>query len=302
MTCIAVSGPTLFAGSWDKSVWSWDLATREPGRRYAGHSDFVKSVVCGRLSGVEVLVSGGADKKIVVWDVKTGARMHVLQDTVTPMGAVQHLAVDFHGTTDDGLVLMSASSDPHIRRWRISLSGWEQCVDDDRPGEERRTYLEHETSVYRLAFDSDGEELWTASGDGTAKRLERARNLRAVESLHHGDHVRAVALTDQWVITAGRDEDVKVWKRGSGELYCTLQGHFDEITDLVVLGDQKRVVSVSLDGTVRTWPLDVQGLDALVEEQAGQKGEVEDEKEENEENVLTAEEEAELAELMDDDE
>ncbi|KLU80919.1 WD repeat-containing protein [Magnaporthiopsis poae ATCC 64411] len=189
VTCVAVGGAgggTLFAGSWDKSIWSWDLATGQQGRKYTGHTDFVKTVVCARLSSSssssrEVLISGGADKRIIVWD--------------------------------------------------------------------------------------------------------------------------ALAIVGGWVVTAGRDEDLKFWDRASGELHCTLEGHYDEVTDLMVLSDG-RLCSVGIDGTVRTWPVLRTQLDALVTQQReAAEGKVKEPEAAAapQEGVLSAEEEAELAALMDDD-
>lgn len=233
------------------------------------------------------------------------------------MLAVQHLAIDPVLSTPDAIVLISASSDPSIRRWRITLSDSEQMSEayHGRPDAERLTVQEHETSVYRLTFDIMGEDvdLWTASADGTAKCLARARSFETEDSLAHGDYVRAVVVTERWAVTAGRNEDVKVWDRASGKLYATLEGHFDEITDLVLLrdaaaaagGEAARVCSVSIDGTIRTWPLAQAALDETVKkirEQAERAaaGKTEEVKEDAGEGLLTAEEEAELAELMDD--
>ena len=305
VTSVAVGGPnnkTVFAGSWDKNIWSWDIDTRSLGRKYVGHSDFVKAVICTRLSGKDVLISGGADKKIIIWDVGTGARLHTLSDKVINMMAVQHLVVDPVESTDDEISLVSASSDPHIRRWKVRLGSWEQVAEVDPNGTEQRTVLQHETSVYKLVFDRDGDEvdLWTSSGDGTAKCLSRLKGFTSDDTLNHGDHVRAVATTDRWIVTAGRDEDLKFWDRASGKLYCSLEGHYDEVTDLVVLqGANQRLCSVSIDGTIRTWPLDAPSLDAQIEEQTS--AQPEKEEEEKADDLLTAEEEAELAELMDDD-
>jgi WD40 repeat protein len=309
---VAVGGPrsgTLFAGSWDKNIWSWDLASKTPGRKYVGHTDFVKAVVCATAGGKDLLISGGADKKIMVWDVATGTRLHTLQDSAVNMLSIQDLAVDHASSTADEVSLISASSDPHIRRWKIRLDGWEQVVEasPDAPDTDRRTILEHETTVYKLVLDPDGgdeADLWTSSGDGTAKCLSRMRNFSPEDTFHHGDHVRAVAVTEQWVITAGRDEDIKFWDRTSGKLHCSLVGHYDEVTELVVLrglsGSGDRVCSVSIDGTVRTWPLEKAGLDAAVQEQ--EKPVEEEKKEAGGDGLLSAEEEAELAALLDDDE
>lgn len=309
VTCVAVGGPgnnTLFAGSWDKDVWSWDLASKAPGRKYSGHSDFVKAVVTTKIGGKDCLISGGADKKIMVWDIETGSRLHVLQDQAVSMMAIQDLVIDPVESGADEVILLSASSDPHIRRWRIKLDGFEQIkeVSPDEPGAARHTILEHDTTVYKVIFDNESEEvdLWTSSGDGTAKCLSRLKGFATDDSIHHGDHVRAVAVTDQWIITAGRDEDIKVWDRSSGKLRCTLEGHYDEVTDLIILDRGRRVVSVSIDGTVRTWPLDQAEFDEINKEREDRaKGIQKETPAEPAEGQMTAEEEAELAALMEDD-
>ncbi|KAK5660966.1 hypothetical protein OQA88_12341 [Cercophora sp. LCS_1] len=301
ISSLAATSTTLYAGCWDKTIWSWDLVTRKVGRKFEGHGDFVKALVVGKLNGRELLVSGGVDRKIIVWDLESGVRLHTLSDGVVNMMGVQSLVVDSVGGKEGEMVVVSASSDPHIRRWRVTRDGWEQVVDaPDKEGEERRTLLVHETTVYKLVVDEEEGDLWSGSGDGSVKCLARAKGWKEEERLVHGDHVRAVAVTGEWVVSAGRDEDIKFWDRGSGELYCTLEGHYDEVTELVVLEGMGKVVSVSIDGTVRSWPLDRKALDAVVEEQKKVE-EVEGEDKKPEGGLLSAEEEAELAALMEDD-
>ncbi|KAG5914445.1 hypothetical protein E4U53_004643 [Claviceps sorghi] len=312
VTCLALGGKDrkiVFAGSWDKDIWSWHVDSTELVRKYSGHSDFVKSVLCTQLGGQDLVISGGADKKIIVWHVESGRRLHTIQDPTTTMLSVQHLALDPVLCSSDEILLVSASSDPHLRRWKITLHGVEQVAEcfHDRPDTERVTIQEHDTSVYKLVFDTDNEDvdLWTASADGTAKSLVRSRNFVAEDVLTHGDYVRGVQPTEHWIFTAGRDENVKVWDRASGKLYCTLEGHYEEITDLVLLrnsrGTPDKVCSVSIDGTIRTWPVEKAPLDDLVRQIEEFKQPKEDHGDAAAgESLLTAEEEAELAELMDD--
>ncbi len=57
LTSVAVGGAnasTVFAVCWDKDVWSWERESQQMGRRYKGHSDFVKAVICVKLSGKDV--------------------------------------------------------------------------------------------------------------------------------------------------------------------------------------------------------------------------------------------------------
>lgn len=312
VTCLAIGGQDnsiLFAGSWDKAVWSWDVVTRKPLRRYDGHSDFVKAVVTGKIGDKHVLVSGGADKKIIVWDVEAGRKLHTLQDSASgaSMMSLQSLAVDPVLSTREELVIVSASSDPHIRRWKVSLGGASQLPTEVKGADDKLTIEEHETSVYKVVFDVTGDEvdLWTASADGTAKCLLREKSFTAEDVFEHGDFVRAIALTDEWVVTGGISQVIKVWDRTSGKLYASIDAHFDEITDLIVLRDpspgrQDVLCSVGIDCTLRTWPLDRKGLDGVVEEiQAAAEGK--EKVEEKQEGLMTAEEEAELAALMEDD-
>ena len=113
-------------------------------------------------------------------------------------------------------------------------------------------------------------------------------------------------VTDEsgkWVITAGRDEHVRVWDRASGELHHTYKGHFEEVTGLVVVGET--VVSVSIDATVRRWSLkeeDLRKARKATEEEETKDGVMEEEMGEGKGKALgmTEEEEKELEDLMED--
>lgn len=82
-------------------------------------------------------------------------------------------------------------------------------------------------------------------------------------------------------------------------MYHTFSGHADEVSGLVLVGARgDTLVSVSIDCTVRRWPLKPSDLRAAKEAAASGKGEMKEE--EKKESLLTEEEERELAELMED--
>jgi WD40 repeat protein len=115
-----------------------------------------------------------------------------------------------------------------------------------------------------------------------------------LEPLIGVDAVRSKKVADR----ACRDEEVRVFEKGSGKLKHTFEGHFEEVTGLVLVPGQK-VVSVAIDGTVRQWSLKPADLAQAIKEAEEEKSGMEKEEEEEEmPNLLTEEEEAELAELM----
>lgn len=240
----------------------------------------------------------------MIWDTATGERLYTLRDKSETMMAVQDLVVDPEDSNDIETVVVSASSDPTLRRWHLGLSSGSQILDVPETSQvkaTRSTILEHETSVYKLLFSGDDEDsdLWTASADGTAKCLSRSKNWAAEETYWHGDYVRAVVVVGDLAVTAGRDEDVKVWDRLTGKLRHVYEGHFEEVTGLVAFEAQQKVVSVSIDGTIRTWSLQKADLEKAIKEREEKlQGVVKEEQPKPKKSLMTAEEEAELADLM----
>jgi WD40 repeat protein len=258
----------------------------------------VKVVLVFTLRGRELLVSGSADATIIVWDAATGAKLHTLKGHARGILALELDPLEYDANKDTA-VIFSAGSDREIRRWRISVEKAEEMVD-----EEPVPIIAHETNVDAIHFDTDGD-LWTASADRTAKCLSRSRKFEADTSFEHPDYVRDVVVDEDggWVVTACRDEQVRVWDRASGKLHHVFEGHYEEVTGLVLLPGQV-VVSVSIDGTVRKWDLEARELAKAVKEAEDEReGKVEEEPVVEEmPGLITEEEEAELAALMEDSE
>lgn len=298
----------MFAGCWDKTIHSWSLKSRKPLHRYTGHTDFVKCVLATQVSGVPILLSGSADSTIIVWNIETGKKLHTLKGHSR---AVLDLAIDPAASNKDELHLFSADTVRDIRRWKITLdSASQRLAAPIRPHETSVNRLRFEDSLVEDADDADADaDLWTASSDKTAQRLVRSRDWASDTTLTHPDFVRDVVIDQQagWVVTACRDEEVRVWSSASGELACVFSGHFNEVTGLALMPPAQgtranRVVSVSIDGTLRTWSLDPAEIKKVREEaELREKGLEVEEEPEQKESMLTAEEEAELAELMDSD-
>jgi WD40 repeat protein len=287
--CLSADGTKLYAGCWDKLIWSWDVSTCAPRLKFQGHTDFVKSVLFWRTStGRDLLVSGGADGDVLIWNPENGQRLGVLKGESR---SIQDIVPD---PLQEDLRLFAAFSNPEIRH----------CTLPDFEDYRNLSFLSpisvHDTSVYKLRFDADGD-LWTASADKTAKHLVRADNWEADTTLTHPDYVRDIVVHERygWVTTACRDEEVRVWNLATGKLHHTFSGHFEEVTGLCLIGDN--LVSISIDATIRQWSLNPHDLEKAREEAADPKKAEEESKQKkksDDPSALTEEEERELAELM----
>ncbi|KAK2750347.1 hypothetical protein FQN57_003827 [Myotisia sp. PD_48] len=286
--CLSTNGTTIFAGCWDKTIWSWNAQTRLPGLKFVGHTDFVKSVICLRPNGQDLLVSGGADSIVIVWEANTGARLHTLKEH---SHGIQDLQLDpFAGLDGKTLSIFCASSDHIIRSFTLPHTQETPVFSDP--------INVHKTSVYKLYFDEDGD-LWTASADKTAVCLAREKNWKPEMTIEHPDYVKDIVVHEKygWVITACRDEEVRIWNKAkTGELYHTYSGHFEEVTGLLLL--ETKVVSVSIDGTVRQWSLKPDELQraTVKKDEASEPA-----ARQHPESMLTAEEEQALDDLLNSD-
>ncbi len=152
------------------------------------------------------MVTGGADASIMVWDTASGEKLHTLKGHIR---GIQDLVIDPTAVAPncDSVSIFSASSDREIRQWTIGVQHAAETANS-------KPIIAHETSVYKFYFDLD-DDLWTASADNTAKCLSRERSWEVDTELVHPDFVRDVLVDEKggWVVTACRDEEIRVWNR-----------------------------------------------------------------------------------------
>ncbi|KAI8853620.1 WD40-repeat-containing domain protein [Chytridium lagenaria] len=279
----------LYTGSWDKTIRKWNAKTREVLMTFTGHADFVKSIF---IHG-NIVISGSSDSTMRSWNATTGKTLHICKGV--HRRPVEAIVLD----PESGSIL-SGSSDTTIRKWTLTKDG-----EDKASLSGGEVFAEHLTSVYELVVVD--EDLWSASADKTAKRWNLLTG-KCDMTLEHPDFVKCVTIFGPYVITGGRDENIRVWDAASGDLINTIEAHFGEISSMQVA--RSKLWTASLDGTIRKWdlkdiatyhyvpPADENGfvesnlstadVSALKSDGQPKLG------------MMTAEEEAELAELMDD--
>ena len=260
---------------------------------FQAHTDFVKCLLVAPTEDKQqVIISGGADGDVRIWSldgqplgsIKPGSR------------GIECLTLDPLSSPDCPVVFASTSKQEVFSFTLPSLSEINAHRFELMP-----PIVAHATSVYKLHFDEDGD-LWTASADKTAKHLLRTEGWKVETTLIHPDFVRDVVTHGRygWVITACRDENVRVWNMATGDLYHVFTGHYEEVTGLTLVGDL--VISVSIDATVRRWSLTPRDLRKAVEEAKTPKLLEQVPEAKTDLSMLTEEEEAEICALMESEE
>jgi WD40 repeat protein len=285
---------SIYAGCWDKYIWRWPIEqTKSTVENFKAHVDFIKCLLSVQIGHRNLIISGGAEGDIIIWD-SPATKLHTIRGQSR---AIQDLVLDPFSDPANPVIFV-ATSEREILHFTLPTAeplNFKGLILSD-------PIIAHETSVYKLFFDSDGD-LWTASADKTAKHLVREDSWKADTTLEHPDFVRDIVVHERggWVITACRDEEVRVWNSSTGDLHHTFSGHFEEVTGLCLIGDL--VVSVSIDATVRQWSLKPADLATAREEAANPKAIDEAELvKANPEASLTEDEERELKELMENEE
>lgn len=266
--------PVLVSGSTDGTVRRWNPDDGEQiDDVLAAGGDQVWSVALGSDLNGRVLLAGGSDSAVRLWDVATGSPVgDPFGDHHQPI-----LAVGFSPRADG--VLVTGGQDGTVRRWEYAVGtqlsdslfghaspvrsitaiastaddavSFASCGDDGavrvwevREGEYLDTSLiGHGAAARALACFTDSDNhLWFVSGgdDGTVLVRDAAGNRhRDVSPIGHGSAVLAiecVVLSPHGpilVATGHEDGGVRVWTVG-GDPLPALEGHTKAVRSLAI--------------------------------------------------------------------
>jgi WD40 repeat protein/DNA-binding SARP family transcriptional activator len=222
------------------------------------------------------VVSGGQDGAVRVWDTASGA---VAVHRVHPATSVARFSPDGRGVASAGVDGTARITDPASGASRVvyrdaqapllavafdrsgervAVAGGRPRIVVERPDGGGRVVMDgHEGTIRDVAFNPSGDQIASASDDGTARLWDAATGKPKQILRGHGQSVVSVAYSPDGrrVATAGADGTVRIWSVG-GERSVILRGHQGGVNDADFNAAGDRVVSAGNDGTIRIWSAD----------------------------------------------
>jgi WD40 repeat protein len=192
------------------------------------------------IDGRRLVTVGGDDAR--AWDIDTGK----IAMAYGPQGVVSSVDV-----TADGRYLVSANWERTAKVWDLSTNQVVQTLGYENAGE----LGAHQGNIYAAKFSRLGEEIATASSDGTVRIWARETGLVTRVIRAHVGPVWALAYSadGQWLASGGADGRVAVWKVEDGSLELDHLAHENGVRAVVFSADTTQLATAGEDRAARTW-------------------------------------------------
>ncbi len=227
------------------------------------------------------LVSAGKDKTLRIWDTQSGIILRILQE---PVGTINSIATYNNK-------IYTASTNKRIRRWNANLSPDQKIINDliGKPVSvaitpenqyfavgftsgmlqlyELSTFKllwqqqAHQKRITRLAFNSKGNILVSASFDRTAKlwQIETDKSLKQQKVfLGHKKAIYSISISpnDKYLATAGFDGQIGLFDmEGKLKAYFYKAAHKGRIFSVRFNNKSTKLLSGGADNYMRLWKL-----------------------------------------------
>lgn len=120
---------------------------------------------------------------------------------------------------------------------------------------QQRVLAGHRAGLWDAQWSRDGEQIATASEDGTAWIWDAHTGRVLHELAGHTAVVRSVEFSSDGdrLVTAGDDRTARIWDVQSGALIATLTGHDDRVWRAAYSADGAHLMTYGSDNTLRIW-------------------------------------------------
>ena len=142
----------------------------------------------------------------------------------------------------DGKQIASCSDDQTVRVWDVSTGT-------------RRTFEAHSKWIHSVAFSPDGTQIVLDSG---MFNLSTGRFTRhTFGNTGQTGFSFAFLADDRFLVSGSSHASCQIWDSKSHQTVVQILGHTDDVTSVAFFPDGKQIMSVSKDGAIRVWDIEL---------------------------------------------
>jgi len=238
---ISLDGKIGVSGGYDNAIYVWDIPGKKCIRSFKGNEDLGYAVKLSVDNKILFTCCGYDDRNIKVaikvWDLSSGECIKTLYG--------HEYAINCLETTHDGKFLVSASMDKTIKIWNLHTS---QCI---------KTIEGHVGPVVSLRITPDMKYI-ISGGGGKYDNTVRVWNIYKsyLPTIEPGlcrniNHI-ILPVIGNYIFNTSR-KTVQLRDPKTGGIIYELTGHKAHIKQLSADATGVRIISASLDNTIRIW-------------------------------------------------
>jgi WD40 repeat protein len=250
VTGIAVTpdGHTIAAATDDHHVSIWDAASGSLKASFAGHSDWVHSVVLSRDGATAI--SGANDCALCMWNLSQPQPVFE-----APSGGKTISSVALHPNGQQ-LAVVGFSKKLEI----VNTSTGQVSQEIDGPCVDVRT----------VVFSSRGDRMAAAGRNGKIRIWNVDNGKKLADIVTNDRRIRALAFSPDgmFIAAAGDGPSIGVFEVATGKTFMTLASRPAKIYSLVYL-DSQHLATGGSDNRVTIWDLDSRQADSHLEGHTG---------------------------------
>ena len=263
-------------GSIDSSALMIELTSGKVVREFKGHSQVV--IAFDFSPDGKYLATAGGDRHLFLWDVASGK-------LVEDLGYHRDLIFDleFNSAGDQ---IVTASWDGSLIVWDLTSREYHYkdlnnqsayCIGftpndlyiiagnlknnfnfyEADALESFRDLKGHTGIVGDFDFSPDGRSIATASWDGKVKIWDVLSGMMIGKNSKHLGQVYTVAWDpkNRFVASGSADNSIILWDPVKNEEFARLEGHNTAVTCIKITSDGSKLISCSVEGTIKVWDL-----------------------------------------------
>lgn len=183
---------------------------------------------------------------IWIYDSRTGIEVNRFEGIMGGANAISY--------SPNGRYIAAAHQDKTIRIWNLTTKNKDI---------EKNTLRGHTKKIFDLTYSPDGTKLSSASADNNIRLWDltnlvtHQKDSIASKLLPYRDVVLTVAFSYDSQLVAGGSANgtIQVWDANTGDRIYIFTEHTKPVEEIVFSPDRKKLVSASIDQTVRIWSL-----------------------------------------------